>query len=130
MFVLVDQPSLYRSASDPLVVTVLGGVIGSRRGKLQGSMWSAAVVVGAVQGEDSPQLPFAEDEDAIGEFGSDGQDESFGEAVRPRTARWDHHGVDACAGEDGVERCGELAGAVADEEPEAGGAVVEVDQQA
>jgi hypothetical protein len=67
-------------------------------------MWSAAVVVGAVLGEDSPQLPFAEGEDSVGEFGSDGQDESFGEAVRPRTAWWDLHGVDACAGEDGVER--------------------------
>ena len=47
----------------------------------------------------------------------------------PRASRWDLHGVDAGAGQEGVERCGELAGAVADEEPEGGGAVVEVDQQ-
>ena len=33
------------------------------------------------------------------------------------------------AGKDGVERCGELAGAIADEEPERGGAVVEVNQE-
>ncbi len=70
-----------------------------------------------------------EDQDAVGEFGSGGQDESFGEAVRSRTPRWDLHGVDPGAGQDGIERRGELAGAVADEEPEAGGAVVEVHQQ-
>jgi hypothetical protein len=38
-FVLVDQPSQYRLAPDPLVVEVLGGVIGSRRDKSQCSMW-------------------------------------------------------------------------------------------
>src|SRR5215203_2268185 len=92
-------------------------------------MWPAAVVVGGVPGEDGPQVVFAEDEDAVGEFASDGQDEAFGEAVRSRTSRWDLHGVDPGAGEDGVERGGELAGAVADEEPEGGGALVEVHQQ-
>ena len=42
---------------------------------------------------------------------------------------WNLHGVDPDAGEDGVERGGELAGAVADEEPERGGTVVEIHQQ-
>jgi hypothetical protein len=74
-------------------------------------------------------VSFAEDQDAVGEFGSGGQDEAFGVAVRPGTSWWDLHGVDACVGQDGVERGGELAGSVADEEPEGGGAVVEVDQQ-
>jgi hypothetical protein len=41
----------------------------------------------------------------------------------------DLDGVDPGAGQDGIERRGELAGAVADEEPERGGAVVEVHQQ-
>jgi len=40
--------------------------------------------VGAELGEDGPQVPFAEDQDAVGEFGSGGQDEAFGVAVRPR----------------------------------------------
>jgi hypothetical protein len=53
----------------------------------QRSMWSPTVVVSAVLGKDGPQVPLAEDQDAVGEFGSGGQDESFGEAVRPRTAR-------------------------------------------
>ena len=69
-FVLVDQSSQYRAASDPVVVTVRGGVIGARRDTLQCSVWPAAVVVGAVLGEDGPQVPFAEDQDAVGEFGS------------------------------------------------------------
>jgi hypothetical protein len=56
------------------------------------------------------------------------QDEAFGEAVRSRTPRWDLHGIDAGTGQDGVEGGGELAGAVADEEPEGGDTVVEVHQ--
>jgi hypothetical protein len=71
----------------------------------------------------------AEDQDAVGELGPGGEDESFGEAVRSRAARRDLHDVDPRAGQDGVERGGELAGAVADEEPDGGGAVVEVHEQ-
>ena len=74
-------------------------------------------------------MPLAEDQDAVGEFGSGGADESFGEAVRSRTSRWDLHCMDALTSQDSLERGGELAGAVADEEPEGGGAVVEVHQQ-
>ena len=44
-----------------------------------------------------------------------------------RTGSLDH--LDACAGEDGVERGGEFGVAVADEESEGGGAVVEVHQE-
>ena len=109
MFVLVDESSQYCSASDPGVFTAWGGVIGARRDKLQCSVRPAAVVVGAVLGEDGPQVAFAEDQDAVSELGSNGQDEAFGEAVRSRTARRDLHGIDAGAGQDGVERGGELA---------------------
>ena len=59
-------------------------MIGAWREKSQRSMWPPLVVVGAVPGEDGPQVPVTEDQDAVGEFGSGGQDESFGEAVRPR----------------------------------------------
>ena len=92
-------------------------------------MWPSAVVVGAVPGKDGPQVSFAEDQDAVGEFGSGGEDEAFGEAVRSRAARWDLDGVDPGAGQGGVEGGGELAGAVADEEPERGGPVVKVHQE-
>ena len=49
---------------------------------------ASPVVVGAVSGEDGPQVPVPEDQDAVGDFGTDGQDEAFGEAVRPRTLQW------------------------------------------
>ena len=122
-------PSENRSAPDPLAVEGHGGVIGAWWAKVQRSVWPAAIVVGGVPSKDVPQMSFAEDQDAVGELGSGGQDESFGEAVRSRTSRWDSHGIDAGAGQDGIERSGELAGAVADEEPERGGTVVEVHQQ-
>src|SRR5512133_546238 len=102
---------------------------GAWRAKAERSMLPPTVVVGAVLGEDGGQVPFAEDQDAVGEFGSGGQDEAFGEAVRSRASGRDLDCVDPGAGEDGVERGREVAGAVADEEPEAGGAVVEVPQQ-
>jgi hypothetical protein len=85
--------------------------------------------VGAVGGKHGPQVPFAEDQDAIGEFGSGGQDEAFGEAVRSRAARWNLDNVYAGARQDSVEGGGVLAGAVADEEPEGGGALVEIHQE-
>ena len=65
----------------------------------------------------------------VGELGLGGEDEAFGEAVRSRTSRRDLHGVDPGACQDSVERGGALAGSVADEEPEGGGAVFEVHQQ-
>jgi hypothetical protein len=104
-------------------------MIGAWRSKRECSMWPSAVVVGGIPGNDGPQVTFAEDQDAVGEFGSGGADEAFGDAVRSRTSRWDLHGVDAVTGQDGVERGGELAGSVADEEADGSGAVVEVYQQ-
>ena len=59
-------------------------MIGAWREKPKRSVWPPTVVVGAVLGEDGPQVPLAEDQDAVGELGSDGPDEAFGEAVRPR----------------------------------------------
>src|SRR5918994_561913 len=63
-------------------------MIGAWWDKAQRSMWPPSVVVGAVSSEDGPQVPLAEDQNAVGEFGSDGQDEPFGEAVHTRTSRW------------------------------------------
>jgi hypothetical protein len=47
-------------------------------------VWWPTVVMGAVLGEHGPQVPLTEDQDAVGEFGSGRQHESFGEAVRSR----------------------------------------------
>jgi len=74
-------------------------------------------------------MPLGEDQDAMGEFGSGGLHESFGGAVRSRSSSWNFHGGDAGPGQDGIEGGGELAGTVADEEPEGGGAVVGVHEQ-
>jgi hypothetical protein len=92
-------------------------------------MWPLPVVVGAVPGEDDLQVPLTKGQDAVGQLGPDGLDESFGEAVRPRTSRRNLHGVDPRAGQDGVEAGVELAGPVVDEETEAGSPIVEVHQQ-
>jgi hypothetical protein len=57
-------------------------------------VWPPTVVVGAVLGQYGPQVPLTEDQDAVGEFGSGGQYESFGEAVCSRTLRRDLHVAD------------------------------------
>ena len=44
-------------------------------------------------------MPFAEDQDAVSELGSGGEDEAFSEAVRARAARRDLHDVDPRAGQ-------------------------------
>ena len=73
------------------------GMVGAWWAKLQRSMRPAAVVVGGVLGKDRLQVALAEDQDAVGEFGSGGADEAFGEAVLSRTARRDLHSVDPSA---------------------------------
>jgi hypothetical protein len=85
--VLADQPSENRPTPDPLAVETQGEMIGAWRAKLQRSMWPPAVVVGAVPGKDGPQVALAEDQDAVSELGSGGQDEAFGEAVRSGISR-------------------------------------------
>ena len=65
----------------------------------------------------------------VGDLGPGGEHEPFRIAVRSRAPRRDLHDRDTRPGQDRVERCGELTGAVPDQEPEAGGAIVEVHQQ-
>jgi hypothetical protein len=49
--------------------------------------------MGAVLGKYRPQVPLTEDQDAVGEFGSGREYESFGEAVRSRTSRRNLHSL-------------------------------------
>ena len=51
------------------------------------------------------------------------------QSIRSRAARRDLHGFDTGAGQDCVERFGELPGPVADQEPEARGAITQIHQQ-
>ncbi|WP_214407778.1 hypothetical protein [Pseudonocardia lacus] len=62
-------------------------------------------------------MTFTGDQHPVGEFGADRQHEAFGEAIRSWATGQDLDHSDASGGEDGVERGGELAGAVEDEEP-------------
>jgi hypothetical protein len=64
-------------------------------------------------GQDRPQVPFAEDQHPVGDLGPGGEHEPFGEGIRARAPWRDLHGPDPGAGQDSVERGGELPGAVA-----------------
>jgi hypothetical protein len=52
--------------------------------KVAGVVGSSTVVVANVLREHDTQVSLAEDQHAVGEFGSESVDEPFGEAVRPR----------------------------------------------
>jgi hypothetical protein len=67
-----------------------------------------------------------DDEQPVGDLASDGADEPLGIAGGSRTPWRDLHDLDTGVGEDGVERSGDLAGPVADQEPEVSGPTTEV----
>jgi hypothetical protein len=82
-------------------------------GEGRGAVGPSTVVVANVVGQQDTQVPLAEDQNTFGEFGSDGADEPFGETVRSPAAKTNPDHLDAHVGEDGIERCCELAGPVA-----------------
>jgi hypothetical protein len=57
-----------------------------------------------VAGQHGAEVWFAGDEHAVGEFGSAGECESLGEAVRPGAAWRTPHDFDADIGQGGVKR--------------------------
>lgn len=73
-----------------------------RWAKVTGAVGPSAVVVPDVFREHSTQVPLVEDQHTVGEFGSKGSDELFGDAVRPRTPRSNPDHRDAHIGEDGI----------------------------
>jgi hypothetical protein len=97
--------------------------------KVAGTVGSSPVVVLKVFREYHPQVPLADDQHAVGEFGSEGADEPFGETVRPGAPRRNPDHADADIGEDGIERCCELTGSISDEEPELGEVIAEIHDQ-
>ena len=76
------------------------------------------VVVVGVHGKHLVQVPLAEDQHPVGDLDADGQHDAFGEAVHPGAPRRDLDHLDLCIGQNRVERGRELAGAIADQEPE------------
>ena len=69
------------------------------------------------------------DQQMVEAFAAQGADEAFCDGVRARCPGWGAEDGDVGAGEHGVEGGSELGISVADQEPELGGAVTEVDQQ-
>ena len=110
--VFVDESAEDGVAVDGRDVRFVGDRLRSGRAELLSAVWPLGVVVLDVLGHDRCQVTPAEDEHAVGEFGSDGADEPFRVAVRLRAPRRNLHDFDSGVGEDGVERGGELAGAV------------------
>jgi hypothetical protein len=80
------------------------------------SVWSVAVVVGGVLGQDARQVSSAGDEDPVGALASDGADPAFRVGVCPWCLWWCAEYVDAGGGEDRVERGGELRVSVSQQE--------------
>src|SRR5205085_346093 len=69
---------------------------------------------------------FTEDQHPVGDFGPGCEHEPFRVSVRARVAGRDLHHLDPGIGQDCVKRLGELPGPVADQEPEARGAITQI----
>jgi hypothetical protein len=79
-------------------------------------VWPLAVVVLAVNAQDAFQVAAAEDQQPVETFGADGADEALGVGVRLGRAHGRAEYWDAFAAEHLVERGGELAVAVVEQE--------------
>jgi hypothetical protein len=117
-FVLVGQATQNWSTFDVFMAEVGGGVGRLGWAKVAAAVGTSAVVVANVLREHYTQVPLTEDQQAVGELGSESAYEPFGEAVRLRATRRNPDYLDAHIGENGIERCGELVGSVPDEELE------------
>ena len=102
------------------------GVVGPGRPELSAAMGAPPVVVGRIVGQDQPQMPFAEDQHPVGDFGPGCEHEPFRISIRARASWRDLHGLDTSIGQDCVKRCGELPGPVTDQESEARGAITQI----
>src|ERR1035441_8240003 len=87
-----------------------------RRGAVQGAVRPMLVVVDLVVAQDPPQMVLVPDQGAVQELAAASPDPAFGDPVhagRPHVAQ---HGPDPGAGQDRVERGGEVRSPVADHE--------------
>jgi hypothetical protein len=87
------------------------------------------VVVLEVLAQDNVEVAWSSDQEVVEAFPAQCPDEPFRDRVRPRRSYRGADDADVGAGEDGVERGGELTVPVADQEPELIGAVAEVHEQ-
>jgi hypothetical protein len=96
---------------------------------IQGAVWPMIVVMAFELAQYGGCVSLVGDQEAVEEFAADRSDEALGDRVRPWRPHWGFDDPDLDRGEDRVEGSGELAVAVADEEPEALVVVVEVHEQ-
>jgi predicted transposase YbfD/YdcC len=122
----VEEPAQDRSAPDRAMVWCWNRRCRARRTQPQRAMRPPPVVVLGVYGKHGTQVSLTEDQHAVGDLGPASQDEAFGEAVRPWAPRRDLDHLDARVRQHRVERCRELAGSVAHEEPKARDLLAEV----
>jgi hypothetical protein len=87
------------------------------------------VIVPGVLGQDLAEMSLAEDQHVVKALAAQRAHEPFRVGVRPRRPGWRPDHSRAVTGEDVVERGGELAVPVADEEPELPSALAEVDHE-
>ncbi len=94
-------------------------VAGLAKGRflLQALVRPVAVIVLGVLGQDFTEIPLAEDQHVVQALAAKHAHEPLGECVRPRRPDWRLDHPCGVTGEDVVERFGELAVPVADEEP-------------
>ena len=128
-FLLVDQAIQDRTPLDLFVAEVCHGVGRSWRTKFAGAVRSSTVVVPDVLREHHTQVPLTEDQYAVGEFGSDRADESFGKTIRPRTTRRNLDYANADVSKDSIKGRAELTGPISDEKPELREAVAQIHHQ-
>jgi hypothetical protein len=122
-----------KETAEPIVSADADGVLwlvswqrAHESGLTERAVGAVPVEVVLIVGQGRYGVGLVDDEDAVEEFTSDAADESLGDRVRPWCSNWGLDHLSPSAGEDGVERSGELGVAIADEEPEALGGVVEV----
>jgi len=92
-------------------------VLGRAGVEVTRAVWASSIVVSRVLGQDSTQVPFAEDQHPIGHVRADREHEPLREGVRARASRRDLHCGDACIGQECIERGSELPSSVADQKP-------------
>jgi len=90
-------------------------MVGPRRAQQVAAVGSSSVVVPGVLGQDAAQVAFAEDQHPVGDLGPGGAHEPFRISIRAGAPGRGLQRLDARARQDRVRRCGELPGAVADQ---------------
>ena len=129
--VLVNQTAEHVEAFDAIIDRERGH---HRRGsgcrdiEADTAMWTAAVVVLEVTGEDPPQMLTIPDQRPVQTLGSDRAHSPLDIRVRPRRPRRDLDRCDASRGEYRIERGGELGVPIADQKPKLAGTFAEIHQ--